>query len=60
MHPKYEVHEFFSQFQLRARTENQGNHIEGEFEDILGPRKIPEFTLIMISDIKKANLNFNI
>ena len=55
MHPKYEVHEFFSQFQLRARFENQENHIKGEFGDILGPPKIPEFTLIMISDLKKAN-----
>ena len=52
MHLKYEFHEFCGKFQLRARFENQKNHTQGEFGDILGPRKIPEFTLIMISDLK--------
>ena len=49
MHPKYEFHEFL------ARFENEENHIKGEFGDILGPKKIPDFTRIMISDLKKAN-----
>ena len=52
MHPKYEFHEFRWRFQLGATFENQENHIKGEFGDILGPRKIPAFTLIMISDLK--------
>ena len=52
MHPKYEFHELGWPFQLRTRVENQENHIKGEFGDILGPRKIPAFTLIMISDLK--------
>ena len=53
MHLKYEFHEFCGKFQLRARFENPKNYIKGEFGDILGPRKIPEFTLIRISDLKR-------
>ena len=53
MHPKYEFHEFCWQFKLRASFENQENHIKGEFGDILGLRKNPEFTLIMIFDLKR-------
>ena len=55
MHPKYEFHEFYWRFQLRARFELKKIILRVNFGDILEPRKIPEFTLIMISDLKRQN-----
>ena len=56
MHHKcefYEFDEFCWHFELRARFDNQENHIWREFGDIEDPKKTPGFTLIMIFDLRR-------